>query len=279
MKALWIALSLAWPVLAETVPDGRHIVPGADVAAAPFATWIEDGTVRTASGADIAAQAPAQAVRYAVKAVKWPTGTVRVLTFSGSAGGVLHLITDETELYVLSGSAVVDVGGAATPIAAGDAVSRPNGALRNGSQANDAVILAWSVGSTVANPKPMIVRAGDVTAETTAEWLDGDKVMRTATTADTNAKAPAHAVKLISRRYNFDGNSIRVARFVKGGTRQPAKMTADSLIYVTGGPVRFHQADETAIVNAGDFIREEAGLSHVWEQLSDGGFITTTGVR
>lgn len=124
----------------------------------------------------------------------------------------------------------------------------------------------------------MVVRAKDVNTETTAEWVQDGKVMRTATSADTNAKAPADAVKLIMRRYNFDGNSIRVVRLVKGGSRQLAKATSDSLIYITGGPVRFHQADEVQEVNAGDFIREETSLSHIWDQLNDGGFVTTTGI-
>lgn len=53
--------------------------------------------------------------------------------------------------------------------------------------------------------------------------------------------------------------------------------TADSLIYVTDGHVRFRRGDEVAEVRAGDFIREEAGMTHVWDQLEDSGFITTTG--
>ena len=57
----------------------------------------------------------------------------------------------------------------------------------------------------------------------------------------------------------------------------PAKTTTDSLIYVTEGPIIFHQEKEMMEVNPGDFIREEAGLTHIWEQVHDGGFVTTTG--
>jgi quercetin dioxygenase-like cupin family protein len=187
---------------------------------------------------------------------------------------VLHPIGDETQLYVLEGAATVGVGGAPTSIRAGDAVSRPDGMLRGD---GDATLIAWTVGSAVAAPRPMVVRAEDVTAQMTAEWMEGDTVVRTATTAETEGKAPADAKRLLSRRYTFDGNSIRVAKLLKGGRRAPATMTADSLIYVTGGPLRFRQGDEEMVVNAGDFIREEAGLTHVWDQLEDGGFVTTTG--
>ena len=261
---------------ADPAPAGKHILSGDTVAAVPHVSWEQDGRLHTAIGQTAVNQAPATAARYEVKAVTWPTGTLRVLTYKD--GGALHPISDETELYVMSGAAEVGVGGQRVSIVAGDAVSRPSGAIQSGKAVGETVILAWSVGSTVRDPKPMVARAADVSAETTAEWLEGGQVMRTATTVETNAKAPPDAVKLISRRYNFDGNSIRVARFVKGGSRQLAKMTSDSLIYVTGGPVRFHQADEVQVVNAGDFIREESGLSHIWDQLSDGGFITTTGI-
>lgn len=254
-----LRLAVASIALAASVGAAdQHIFPGDSVPATSLSARDERGVVE-----------------YHVKSVVHPTGTIKVLTFTRAAGGVLHPIGDETELYVLEGTATVGVGGVPTAVKAGDAVSRPDGVLRGD---GDARIIAWTVGSAVAAPTPMVVRAEDVTGQMTAEWNEGGKVIRTATTAETEAKAPLDAKRLFSRRYNFDGNSIRVAKLLKGGSRAPAKMTADSLIYVTGGPLRFRQGDEVAVVNAGDFIREEAGMTHVWDQLEDGGFITTTGI-
>ena len=260
----------------------QHIFPGDTIPAIPHATWIESGAIRVAVGAPAVAKAPATATRYSVKTIVHPTGTIQEIIFTKASGGVFHPIGTLTQLYVLKGSAEVGVGNQMASIKQGDAVSRPSGILRSGATPEDTTIIAWNVGSSVKNPKPMVIRGEDVTAETTAEWMEGDKVVRTATTADTNAKAPPDAKKLISKRYEFDGNSIRVARMLKGGSRAPALMTADSLIYITHGHLRFHQygngIDEAREVTSGDFIREQAGMTHIWDQLEDGGFVTTTGI-
>src|SRR5262245_29364451 len=98
---------------AETAPPGKHILAGNTIAAVPHAAWDEGGKIRTASG-DALAKAPANAVRYEMKTVIWPTGTVKVLTFKKDAGGVLHALTDEIQLYVMAGAAEVGVGGKPT---------------------------------------------------------------------------------------------------------------------------------------------------------------------
>ncbi|MSO99167.1 MAG: hypothetical protein EXR11_13285 [Rhodospirillaceae bacterium] len=257
----------------------QHIFPGDAIPAIPHATWIESGVIRVAVGAPAVAKAPATATRYSVKTIVHPTGTIHEMMFTKTGGGVFHPVGTITQLYVLKGSAEVGVGSQRVQIKQGDAISRPSGILRSQATPEDTTIIAWSVGSSVKNPKPMVIRGEDVTAETTAEWMEGDKVVRT---ADTNAKAPPDAKKLISKRYEFDGNSIRVARMLKGGSRAPALMTADSLIYITHGRLRFHQygngIDEVREVTSGDFIREQAGMTHIWDQLEDGGFVTTTGI-
>jgi quercetin dioxygenase-like cupin family protein len=269
-------------ILAPTNPiETVHIFKGSSIPSEPFAEWEvkdEHGTrVQLAQGKEAVDKAPANAVRYEVKTVSYPTGTIREFRFKKATGGVLHMTTVETELYVLKGSAEVGVGKKREKLAAGDGVSMPSGVLRSVGTPEDTVIIAWTVGSSVPNPKAMVVRGKDVKAEMTGEWDEDGKVKRTGTTAETNKQAPKDARRLLSKRYEFDGNSLRVAHLYKGANRSPAKTTTDSLIYVTEGPIIFHQEKEVMEVNPGDFIHEEAGLTHIWEQVHDGGFVTTTG--
>src|SRR4051812_17295933 len=92
---------------AQMPPD--RFIAGKSVAAVPMAAWEDGGKVRTASGKDAVAKAPKNAVRYEMKKVTFPTGTMRVLKFKKADGGVLHPIGDETEMIVISGAADVTV--------------------------------------------------------------------------------------------------------------------------------------------------------------------------
>ncbi len=284
MRALVLGLIgalVALPAAAIVAPKDQHIFKGSSVPSEPFAEWEvkdQNGTrVMIAQGKEAVDKAPANAARYAVKTIEYPTGTIRVFSFKKATGGVLHMTTVETDIYVLKGSAEIGVGDKREKLVAGDAVSMPSGVLRSYGNAEDTEIVAWTVGSSVPNPKAMVVRGKDVKPQMTGEWDENGKVVRTATTEETEKRAPKDARRLLSKRYNFDGNSIRVAHLYKGANRAPAKTTTDSLIYVTEGPIMFHQEKESMEVNPGDFIREEAGLTHIWEQIHDGGFVTTTG--
>jgi quercetin dioxygenase-like cupin family protein len=128
-----------------TMGSDVYVVGGANLPALEMAAWNESGEVKTATRA-ATADAPSNAVKYTAKQVIWPTGRVRIMNFDESHGGVLHPITDETLLYVLSGSAEVGVGGKTASLLAGDVVSFPSGALRNpGGKPSSASIVTWNV--------------------------------------------------------------------------------------------------------------------------------------
>ena len=231
--------------------DDVYVLPGKSAPVVAMAAWADKAAVRMASGAD-AAKAPKGAVTYSAKSAPWPTGRVRVMTFSKATGGVLHPITDETLLYVMSGTAQVDVSGKPAMLVAGDVVSRPSGALRNAGAAADAVIVSWTAPSLMGEAVPMHV-LGSATKE-------------------------GGSATLKIKRYEFPGNSVRAVTMAAGSGTTKNSTKTDSLILVTAGRMKFHQADQVFEVVAGDFIREIAGLDHFWEVIEESGFVTTSGL-
>ena len=207
--------------------------------------------IKSAAGADVSS-APGNAVRYRVKEVHWPTARVRVMMFDDATGGVLHPITDETLLYVLEGAATVGVGRETVALTAGDVISFPSGVLRNDGSASDATIITWTAPSLTGESTPTHVK-----------WIDVEE----------GGFGP---IKL--RRYQFPGNSVRAVKLAAGGSTNPNSAKTDSLIYVTGGPMTFHQNGRSFVVNEGDFIREIAGAQHNWTIQADSGFVTTSGL-
>ncbi|MBT4740714.1 MAG: cupin domain-containing protein [Rhodospirillaceae bacterium] len=237
---------------AET-PMGNDVYVMADstVPAIAMAAWKDGSTVNSVAGAD-ASDAPSNAVTYAAKQVVWPTGRVRVMTFDKKTGGVLHPITDETLLYVLSGTAEVGVGSETVKIVAGDVVSFPSGALRNSGKASGAKIVTWNVPSLTGEATPTHVKGADV------------------------KEGGGGAITL--KRYSFPGNSVRAVKLAAGGSTNPNSAKTDSMIYVTGGPMTFYQNGIEFVVDEGDFIREVAGATHNWNVPNDSGFVTTSGL-
>lgn len=80
------------------------------------------------------------------------------------------------------------------------------------------------------------------------------------------------------KRYEFPGNSVRAVTMAAGSGTTKNSAKTDSLILVTAGRMKFHQADQVFEVVAGDFIREIAGLDHFWEVIEESGFVTTSGL-
>ena len=230
--------------------DDVYVVSSRDNPAITMAAWEEEGAVRMAIGAE-AANAPSAAIKYSARQVLWPTARVRVLMFDKDSGGVLHPITDETILYVLSGTAKVGVGDETVDLVAGDVVSFPSGALRNSGMASDATIVTWN--------------APSLTGETTPTYVPGTSVEERSLNY------------LGLKRYQFPGNSVRYARQLAGLNSNPVTSKSDSLIYVTGGPMRFTQNGKSFVVSEGDFIREIAGLAHFWNVETESAFVTTSG--
>jgi quercetin dioxygenase-like cupin family protein len=232
--------------------DDVYMVAGKSLPAEAMASWTDKaGKVSSAMGA-VAAKAPKGAVKYSAKSAPWPTGRIRVMTFSKATGGVLHPITDETLLYVMSGSAQVEVSGKPVMLAQGDVVSRPSGALRNIKDASDAVIVTWTVPSLTGEATPIHVLGANT------------------------KEGGAGTLKI--KRYEFPGNSVRAVTMAAGSGTTKNSAKTDSLMVVTAGRMKFHQADKVFEVVPGDFIREIAGLEHFWEVIDESGFVTTSGL-
>jgi len=248
---LGFAVLACLPVIGAAAADPHtFIVYGKDLRAEPAAEWDSHGTVRLAVGKELA-RAPRRAVHYTVKTVSWPTGTVRVLHFT-KADGVLHALHDETEIYVLEGSIRADVGGSVESLHAGDVVSHASGVIRSGELPEDTTLVTWNVGPVSADPPtPTVVRGESV-------------------------KEGGVAGVLALKRYEFPGNSIRVATMAAGSRNGPATAKTDSLMYFKDGHVQFTEGDEVYDVHAGDFLWEKAGETHRWEHLDGGSFVTTS---
>ena len=231
-------------------PDSVFVVAGADRAATPMAAWERGGELRSASGARAVGNSPSEAVNYEAKIVRWPTATVKVLTFTAQQGGVLHPLTDETLIYVLEGQLLATVDGRAVALNTGDVASLPEGALRNTGGPTDTVVVAWTAPSLTPGATPAVVKLADV--------------------------EPRGMGQLTLRRYEFPGNSVRAVGLGKGLKTNPNSAKTDSLIYITKGPLQFFQDGREFTVTGGDFIREVAGLQHNWDVTEESGFVTTS---
>jgi len=231
--------------------DDVYVLSGDAAPTIAMTAWQDGGTTRSIPSTEIST-VPANATRYSLREAPWPTGRVRVMEFSKETGGVLHPINDETLLYLISGVAEVEVSGKTVKLTKGDVVSRPSGEIRNAGSASDATILTWTVPSLTGEITPTYVRGADV-----EEGGFGS---------------------ISIKRYKFPGNSVRAVKLAKGANTNPNSAKTDSLIYVTGGPMTFHQNGRDFVVNAGDFIREVAGLEHFWNVAADSSFVTTSGL-
>ena len=266
-----IFLPLAAPAWAQNaappVAATLHVIHAQDAIVKPMAEWDvvqsapgEQTGTRTliAEGQEAVAKAPATASRYEARAYKFPTGTIRVLTFKKQPAGVIHQITYETEIYILQGEVTVDIAGKPTTLKTGDAAFLPGGIMRNKKPAGDTVVLQYFVNHTAQNPKAQVVRGNDLklteTKVGTARW---------------------HV-----KRYNFDGNSIRLANMHKGGETPPGvQPRTDALLYVTKGRLRRTEDGEIFEVGPGDALREVVGKTGRWELLEESTFFGSDAPR
>jgi quercetin dioxygenase-like cupin family protein len=262
-------------ILAPIGPSPEAEIRGSDVVAEPGAEWQENlrsGTThRIVWGKDAVERAPPGASRYTQKVYVFPTGTIRVLEFRQSTGGMLHAITMENAIYMLRGSGTVGVAGGEVPIAAGDAVNYPSGMLRGSS---DATVILFTVTGSAKNEasRAVVVRARDAKTVKSAEWDHDGQRVRASTPAELRT-APRNAIRLEVTRYSFPGNSIRVAHSFRGGPTSPGTAPLDALIYVTSGKLRFYQGEKVYDAVAGDALREIAGERHWWNRLEDSSFV------
>jgi len=263
------------PPVAIVAPPPRldtNVLFGKDTPVVPMAEWSVEqkgaaeqtgARVLIAAGPAELGRAPPEASRYDSQTFRFPSGDIRVLTFRKANGGVLHQVTSEKSIYVVKGSALVDVAGVATEIFAGDVVSLPGGVLRSRpGKSEDTTILAFSVLDGAPNPRAMVIRGKDAKPAV----------------IKAGAKAGLGNTTVTVQRYPFDGNSIRAATLSGEGRTAPVVPTVDALIYVLSGPMQITIGDEVKTVSAGDALREPAGLSTHWDVPRKGSFIATNGV-
>ncbi|MBL8645409.1 MAG: hypothetical protein JNK21_15865 [Rhodospirillaceae bacterium] len=252
----------------QSLPMPSNILYAKDTPVVAMAEWevVQKGAaeqtgarVLIAAGEAELAKAPKDAVRYTSQTFTTPTGTARVLKFTKAGGGVLHQITTETILVMVKGTAEVGVQGVSTKIEAGDVVNLPSGILRGvKGKAEDATVLLYTVGHS-APSKSVVVRGKD----TKAAVIAGGE------------KAGVGGASVAVQRYNFEGNSVRVAHLSGRGTTAPAVPKEDVLIYLISGRMEITVGDETKVVSAGDVLREEAHKSTHWNVLEDSSFVAT----
>ena len=245
---------------------------GQDVAVVPMAEWeiVQTGRgeqtgsrILIAAGNEELARAPANATRYGSQTFSFPSGTIRVLRFTKAGGGVLHQITSETQLYVVSGSASVDVAGVRTELGAGDVVNLPSGVLRSlPGRIEDTTVLAYNIKPTVKDARASVIRGKD----------------NPPAVIEAGEKAGQGGAKVAVQRYVYDGNSIRVAQLSGPGKNSTAVPKVDALIYLLSGRMNLHLGDEVFEVRAGDALREPGGIPVYWDILEPSSFIATNGV-
>ncbi len=271
-RGVWLsgAAAAASIALATAAPaPASNILPAAEVPVVPMAEWdVDQGGRAEQTGARIliaageadTAKAPPTASRYTSQTFRFTPGELRVLRFRAAQGGVLHQITTENEIYVLQGSAIVGVRGTPTEIHAGDAVALPSGVLRSiPGKAEDTVILAYTVASTVKDAKAVLVRGTEVKAAPLPK----------------GPKGGVGGARTVVRRYVFEGNSIRVAELSGKGTTTPYTGNTDVILYIASGQLRITVGDEVKDVTAGDVLREEAGKPSFWGVTGKASFVAT----
>ncbi len=261
-------------------------IKSSEVPSIPMAEWDDEkaatGPNRIAEGKANVDTAPANASRYEARTFAYPTGTIRVLTWKKGAP-VNHQITFETEIFVVSGSVTVNpirgLPGKPTKLSTGDAMFMPTGTIVNPKPTEETVLLTFLVNTAGPNPKGTIMRAKEAkVGPLRLEWLENGKEMgASAEKPDEMKKAPKDAIRLVTTRYQFDGNSIRYASLKKGAghTSTYDNKRVDVLIYIAKGRLRRKEGDQTVELVAGDTTREKLGNAGWWEAVEDSVFIST----
>ncbi len=260
--------------------DVLHI-PGASAPSTMVAEWVQfdpkDGypNFGIAATKETLAKAPATAARYEAKLYNFPTGSMRTLTFK-AGGPVLHMITYETGIYVLSGTAslipLAGHPGKPVTVSAGDALFLPSGYLSNPKASEDFVILQAFVSRTVREAKKGIITTKQAAPIEAAEWQVDGKEFRLDGLAEIR-KAPKNAHRISSRRHIFDGLTFYAVTLSGGRGNVDMRGDIDILMYIAKGRVRRTQGDQTFELVAGDCTRQSAGKSDFWEPHEETLFI------
>ena len=258
---------------------------GSEVPAVPIASWEETSergrVIRKIKTDKAVALAPSTAVRYAEKSFFFPTATVRELVFTASEGGVLRQITDETVVFVLSGSCRLETDGESIDLEEEDLVFLPKGELQG---SDDATLIAWSVentftgapeGTTHDDLQMQVVRKADRKMKDKAEWEEnGDRKVMEASHPLTDV--PEGAIRLRLDMYPIVGNVFALVTGFEGGPTFEYKATWDNYLYIRSGSYRYFQDDVEFEARPGDVIREIGGHPHHWIRHEDSSFLVAT---
>jgi quercetin dioxygenase-like cupin family protein len=205
----------------------------------------------------------AGAAKYRSKTFKLPTGTIRVLEFKKSAGGVHYKLGAEKELYVIAGSAEVSIKDKDETLSAGDAVNLPTGIIKSpAGDVQDTTLILFTVPNASTAPVGGAVFGKDAKVISPPPGPAKDGVPNAALTI---------------KAYGFDGNSIRVVTLKTPGKTPLNSHDTDSILYLLSGKMRLTLGDETKLVQPGDAVREPAGVPSSWDVLEDSTFISTSG--
>jgi uncharacterized cupin superfamily protein len=242
--------------------DISHI-PSALAPTSLIAEWY-DSTQVPGNGHRIAAtksafdQAPDSASRYEAKLYVFPSGTLRTLSFKKNSP-VYHLVTFETIIYVLAGSAVLtpldNHPGKPVNVRAGDALFLPSGVLSNPKPSEDLVVLQCFVERTIRNASKSVVTSKQARSIDAIDWQ-------------------AEGGALRAKTYPFAGNTLRVIALKGGHTQRVTAQGTDVLVYVAKGTARRRQGDQVIQIAAGDCVREQAGGTASWESREDTMLVT-----
>ncbi len=221
-------------------------IRGADVEVTPMAEWENGkghpqdfGHFNWAQGQAAVAKAPSHASRYEAKTYNFPQGALRVMTYKKGAPA-LHLLTFESMIYVLKGSGEVSVRKTPVKLGTGDAMFMPAGAFRNAKPDQDMILIQAFVNTKTADPKGAVARGKDI-----------------------KQKGP-------TKRYEFDGNALRIINLKKGAHLQmPTTAPVDVLVYVISGTLHHAQGGQAYDVSAGDAVRIRKGNGSAWDATTD----------
>ena len=260
--------------------DVIHI-PAASAPSTMIAEWVQfeakDGypNFGIAATKEAFAKAPPTAARYEAKLYNFPSGSLRTLTYK-AGGPVLHMITYETGIYVLSGTATLiplpGHPGKPVTVRGGDALFLPTGYLSSPKASEDFVILQAFVSRGVREAKKGIITTKEAAPIEGVEWQVDGKEFRLDGLGEIR-KAPKDAHRISSRRHIFDGLTFYAVTLSGGRSNVDTRGDMDILMYIAKGRVRRTQGNQAMELVAGDCTRQSAGQSDFWEPHEETLFI------
>ncbi len=272
LSACILVALAALPVIAAPAKaaEPKYWRDGKTLEAVPYAAWEAGGKVTVVVGKDAVAKAPSNAAKYTVKTVKWPTATVKVLEFTKAGGGVLYNLSDETHLFVYKGSLQANVSGTPTTLKEKDVGAGLSGTLRNAGAPEDTLVVAYVISPpSTEDLKPTVVRAESA-------FYGARGATYGAQAATPTPPADRKPDDTIVRRYVFPGNTVRFAQMFPNKISPPSTGSMDNYIYIFEGHVQYQQGGETYQAYAGDFLRQESGTIHEWDQKHGAKFVASS---